>query len=181
MINSEYTDKMNLFQRTANLLNYVGQSIGTTFALSYLMDPVVRKYVDPSESFLSIGGQSSMWLIRTDFAFEYPRPLMPNVKFIGGFHCKEAAPLPAELEEFASSADAGLIVFSMGSMVRSMHSSKANRLAAAFAKLPQKVIWRYAGQKPKSLGNNTKIMEWIPQNDLIGHKNTILFVTHGGT
>ena len=34
-----------------------------------------------------------MWLIRTDFAFEYPRPLMPNVKFIGGFHCKPAVNL----------------------------------------------------------------------------------------
>ena len=34
-----------------------------------------------------------MWLIRTDFAFEYPRPLMPNVKFIGGFHCKPASSL----------------------------------------------------------------------------------------
>ena len=37
--------------------------------------------------------ESSMWLIRTDFAFEYPRPLMPNVKFIGGFHCKPAVNL----------------------------------------------------------------------------------------
>jgi len=34
-----------------------------------------------------------MWLIRTDFSFEYPRPMMPNIKFIGGFHCKEAAPI----------------------------------------------------------------------------------------
>ena len=48
------------------------------------------------------------------------------------------------------------------------------------AKLPQRVIWRYAGQRPKGLGNNTKIMEWIPQNDLIGHPKTVLFITHGG-
>ena len=119
MINSEFSDKMNLGQRTLNLLNYVGQHIGTRIGLSF-MDPLVHKYIDPNKGnitrlgqflihfrkfykikykkkitnkwlgFLDILSESSMWLIRTDFAFEYPRPLMPNVKFIGGFHCKPA-------------------------------------------------------------------------------------------
>jgi len=133
--------------------------------------------------------ESSMWLIRTDFAFEYPRPLMPNVKFIGGFHCKPAVNLSdpenpkhnPELANWIDTADEGLIVFSMGSMVRSMHHSKSEMIARALARLPQKVIWRYAGERPNGLGENTKIMEWIPQNDLIGHPKTKLFITHGGT
>ena len=67
-----------------------------------------------------------MWLIRTDFSFEYPRPFMPNVKFIGGFHCKPAqnfsdpssSKFNPELAAWVDGADQGLIVFSMGSMVR---------------------------------------------------------------
>ena len=106
---------------------------------------------------------------------------MPNVKFIGGFHCNPPRPLEnPDLAEWVNNADEGLIVFSMGSMVRSMHSSKSEMIAKVLAKLPQRVIWRYAGDTPKGLGKNTKIMEWIPQNDLIGHPKTKLFLTHGG-
>jgi len=58
-------------------------------------------------------------MFRTDFAFEYPRPLMPNVKFIGGFHCQEAEPIKDEnLLDWINEAKDGIIVFSMGSMVR---------------------------------------------------------------
>ncbi|MEQ2183353.1 UDP-glucuronosyltransferase 2A1, partial [Goodea atripinnis] len=37
------------------------------------------------------------------------------------------------------------------------------------------VLWRYSGEKPKSMGSNTRIYDWIPQNDLLA------FITHGGT
>lgn len=30
------------------------------------------------------------------------------------------------------------------------------------------VHFRFSGTKPKNLGNNTKLMEWLPQNDLLG-------------
>lgn len=31
-----------------------------------------------------------------------------------------------------------------------------------------KVLWRYKGKKPETLGSNTRIFDWIPQNDLLG-------------
>lgn len=181
MINTEFSDRMNLVQRTFNLITYLYQTIFVRLGLS-LMDSIVHKYISTDRQFLEIVSHSSMWLIRTDFAFEYPRPLMPNVKFIGGFHCKPAQQLEdRSLQDWVNNADNGLIVFSMGSMVRSMHISKSEMIARALSRLPQRVIWRYAGETPKSLGANTKIMEWIPQNDLIGHPKTKLFLTHGGT
>lgn len=30
------------------------------------------------------------------------------------------------------------------------------------------VIWRYSGEAPKALSENTKLLKWIPQNDLLG-------------
>ncbi|KAK3565652.1 hypothetical protein QTP86_013464 [Hemibagrus guttatus] len=53
--------------------------------------------------------------------------------------------------------------------------------ASAFTRLPQKVVWRHVGPKPSTLGNNTLILDWIPQNDLLGHPKTKVFITHGGT
>lgn len=39
-------------------------------------------------------GKADMWLIRNYWDFDFPRPLLPNFEFIGGFHCKPAKPLP---------------------------------------------------------------------------------------
>nr|XP_055153391.1 UDP-glucuronosyltransferase 2A2 isoform X2 [Symphalangus syndactylus] len=49
------------------------------------------------------------------------------------------------------------------------------------AKPLPKVLWRYKGKKPATLGNNTQLYDWIPQNDLLGHPKTKAFITHGGT
>lgn len=36
-----------------------------------------------------------------------------------------------------------------------------------------KVLWRYKGKKPEALGSNTRIYDWIPQNDLLGEPDSI--------
>ena len=45
----------------------------------------------------------------------------------------------------------------------------------------KQVIWRNIGKRPSSLGNNTLIVDWMPQKDLLGHPQTKVFVAHGGT
>ncbi len=75
-----------------------------------------------------------------------------------------------ELENFIQgSGDHGIIVYSLGSQIGSLGSDKMTQtLANVFSKFPQRVIWRHTGVKPGNFGNNTKIMKWIPQNDLLG-------------
>ncbi|MBC2830594.1 hypothetical protein H4997_09260, partial [Campylobacter jejuni] len=41
-------------------------------------------------------------------------------------------------------------------------------------------LWRFDGKTPATLGPNTRIYKWLPQNDLLGHPKTKAFVTHGG-
>ncbi|XP_013373984.1 PREDICTED: UDP-glucuronosyltransferase 2B17-like isoform X2 [Chinchilla lanigera] len=125
--------------------------------------------------------KAEMWLIRSYWDLEFPRPTLPNTEFVGGLHCKPAKPLPKEMEEFVqSSGEHGIVVFSLGSMVHNLTEERANVIALALAQLPQKVIWRYSGKKPDTLQPNTQLYEWIPQNDLLGHPKTKAFVTHGG-
>ncbi|XP_061001228.1 UDP-glucuronosyltransferase 2B4-like isoform X2 [Dama dama] len=126
-------------------------------------------------------GKAEMWLIRTYWDFSFPRPLLPNVEFVGGLHCKPAKPLPKEMEEFVqSSGENGIVVFSLGSMVSNMSEDRAKVIASALAQIPQKVLWRYHGKKPDTLGPNTRLYKWLPQNDLLGHPKTKAFITHGG-
>ncbi|XP_063335054.1 UDP-glucuronosyltransferase 2A2-like isoform X2 [Pelmatolapia mariae] len=127
-------------------------------------------------------GKADVWLIRTFWDIETPRPTPPNFKYVGGLHCKPVNQLPEDLEAFVqSSGDAGIIVASFGSMVTNLTMQHANIIATAFGQIPQKVIWRYRGKPPTALAPNTKISDWIPQNDLLGHPKTKAFVTHGGT
>ncbi|XP_021017480.1 UDP-glucuronosyltransferase 2B17-like isoform X2 [Mus caroli] len=126
-------------------------------------------------------GKAEMWLIRSYWDLEFPHPTLPNIDYVGGLHCKPAKPLPKDMEEFVqSSGDHGVVVFSLGSMVSNMTEEKANTIAWALAQIPQKVLWKFDGKTPATLGHNTRVYNWLPQNDLLGHPKTKAFVTHGG-
>ncbi|KAG7237911.1 hypothetical protein INR49_031704 [Caranx melampygus] len=125
---------------------------------------------------------TDIWLMRIDFTFEFPRPTMPNVVYIGGFQGKPSKPLPPDLEEFVqSSGEHGVVVMTLGTLLSDLGPEISEAIASAFASLPQKVIWRHIGERPTTLGNNTMLVEWLPQNDILGHPKTKVFVTHGGT
>ncbi|XP_031197876.1 UDP-glucuronosyltransferase 2B17 isoform X3 [Mastomys coucha] len=125
--------------------------------------------------------KAEMWLIRSYWDLEFAHPTLPNVDYVGGLHCKPPKPLPKEMEDFIqSSGEHGVVVFSLGSMVRNMTEEKANAIAWALAQIPQKVLWRFDGKTPATLGPNTRVYKWLPQNDLLGHPKTKAFVTHGG-
>ncbi|XP_004681300.1 PREDICTED: UDP-glucuronosyltransferase 2A2 isoform X2 [Condylura cristata] len=178
---SELTDQMTFGERVKNILSY------------HLQDYIFQSYWGEWNSYYSkvigrpttlceIMGKAEIWLMRTYWDFEFPRPYLPNFEFVGGLHCKPAKPLPKEMEDFVqSSGEDGVVVFSLGSMVKNLTEEKANLIASALAQIPQKVLWRYKGKKPATLGANTRLYDWIPQNDLLGHPKAKAFITHGGT
>ncbi|XP_068831806.1 UDP-glucuronosyltransferase 2B4-like isoform X9 [Capricornis sumatraensis] len=145
-------------------------------------DQFYSEVLGRSTTLSELMGKAEMWLIRNYWDFSFPRPRLPNVEFVGGLHCKPAKPLPKEMEEFVqSSGEHGIVVFSLGSMVSNMSEERANVIASALAQIPQKVLWRYDGKKPDTLGPNTRLYKWMPQNDLLGHPKTKAFITHGGS
>ncbi|XP_069768011.1 UDP-glucuronosyltransferase 2C1-like isoform X2 [Narcine bancroftii] len=179
---SQFTDKMNFFQRTLNLMVNLYQQVVTEMFIYPMYNEVCHRYLGPDTDIQTILQRADVWLIRVDFIFEFPRPTMPNIVYIGGFQCKPAKPLAAELEIFVqSSGEHGLIVMSLGSIINSLPMQITMEIAEAFAQVPQKVIWKYNGVAPPHLGNNTLLVKWIPQNDLLGHPKTRAFVAHGGT
>ncbi|XP_022521514.2 UDP glucuronosyltransferase 2 family, polypeptide A5 isoform X7 [Astyanax mexicanus] len=176
------TDQMNFMERVENMLLYIVQTIVVQMQGILMIDNYYTKITGKPTTMCETIGKADIWLIRTYWDFEYPRPLLPNFKFVGGLHCKPAKPLPKEMEEFVqSSGDDGIVVFSLGSMINNLTKERANAIASGLGQIPQKVLWRYSGQKPDTLAPNTKLYDWIPQNDLLGHPKTKAFVTHGGT
>ncbi|XP_028433603.1 UDP-glucuronosyltransferase 2B13-like [Perca flavescens] len=176
------TDKMTFWQRVLNvLLALVVRNNHMTIKESHYT-PFVHRHFGPDVHYDELVQAADVWLMRTDFSFEFPRPTMPNVVYMGGFQCKPSKPLPQHLEDFVqSSAEHGVIVMSLGTLVGSLPEDIAEHVAATFSQLPQKVIWRHTGKRPSTLGNNTLLLDWLPQNDLLGHPKTRVFVAHGGT
>lgn len=182
MYNSLFSDRMDFLQRTENFLRYIFSLLQEQFVILPIYDELLKRHFPPGSDLLTMQRSADIWLMRVDFIFEFPRPSMPNVVYIGGFQCRPAEPILTELEEFMeSSGEHGVVVMSLGVLVTALPKQITEAIAAAFAKLPQKVIWRYVGERPSSLGNNTLLLEWLPQNNLLGHPKTCAFVSHGGT
>ncbi|XP_014167408.1 UDP-glucuronosyltransferase 2A1 isoform X2 [Geospiza fortis] len=176
------TDRMTFWQRLKNILGYALHDFMFHYLLWANWDQYYSEILGRPTTLCETMGKAEIWLIRTYWDFEFPRPFLPNFEFVGGLHCQPAKPLPKEMEEFVqSSGEHGVIVFTLGSMVHSLSDEKSNVIAKALSQLPQKVLWRYKGKKPETLGSNTRIFDWIPQNDLLGHPLTKAFITHGGT
>ncbi|XP_063044180.1 UDP-glucuronosyltransferase 2C1-like [Engraulis encrasicolus] len=182
MPTGKLTDRMTFLERVRNVLTYGFRMFLYRRTVGPSYSALVSKYFGPGIDYFELFQAADIWLMRVDFVFEFPRPTMPNVVYMGGFQCKPAKPLPQDLEDFVqSSGQHGVIIMSLGTLVSQLPSDIANDVAAAFAELPQKVIWRYTGDRPSALGNNTLLVDWMPQNDLLGHPKVKVFVSHGGT
>lgn len=179
---SKLTDKMTFSERMWNVLYYALNDAVQGACIWSKLDQYYTEIKGTPTSACELMGKADIWLMRTYWDFNFPHPFLPNFKYVGGIHCRPAKPLPEDLEDFMqSSGDAGVVVFTLGSMVNSISAEKANMIASGLAQIPQKVVWRYSGEKPQTLGDNTRILNWIPQNDLLGHPKTKAFITHGGT
>uniref|UniRef100_A0A3P8TRZ4 UDP-glucuronosyltransferase n=1 Tax=Amphiprion percula TaxID=161767 RepID=A0A3P8TRZ4_AMPPE len=179
---SGLTDKMNFIQRVKNMFFHSIILFQQKFVVGPCYETLCNKYIEGGCDIISLLQEADIWLFRSDFVFDFPRPTMPNIVYIGGFQCKPAQPLPADLEDFVQSAgEHGVIIMSLGALIQGLPKDIADEIASVFAKLPQKVIWRHKGERPSMLGNNTLIVDWMPQKDLLGHPQTRVFVAHGGT
>ncbi|ELU16650.1 hypothetical protein CAPTEDRAFT_49794, partial [Capitella teleta] len=67
-----------------------------------------------------------------------------------------------------------------GSLGSNLPSRVNKRLMAAFSRVPQRVVWAFPHDAPEETPANVLVLRWIPQNDLLGHNNTKLFITHCG-
>ncbi|XP_037632616.1 UDP-glucuronosyltransferase 2A1-like isoform X2 [Sebastes umbrosus] len=179
---SKLTDQMDFSERVWNFLFYALQDVVIDHVSWKGLDKYYSEVKGTPTSACEMMGRADIWLMRTYWDFDFPRPFLPNFKFVGGIHCRPAKPLPEDMEEFVqSSGDDGIVVFTLGSFIKNITTERGNMIASALAQIPQKVLWRYSGEKPATLGANTRIYDWIPQNDLLGHPKTRAFITHGGT
>ncbi|XP_063069610.1 UDP-glucuronosyltransferase-like isoform X8 [Engraulis encrasicolus] len=178
---TQYSHHMSFWQRAVNLMWSWLEPAGCDRIHLYA-DEVASDFLQRNTSIVELASNAALWLMISDFVFEFPKPLLPNMIMVGGIRHGEPKPLPQEVEEFVSgSGEAGFVIFTLGSMVSQMPEKKAHEFFEAFRQIPQRVVWRYTGPVPENAPKNVKLMKWLPQNDLLGHPKVRAFITHGGS
>jgi glucuronosyltransferase len=76
------------------------------------------------------------------------------------------------MEEFVSqSGSPGFILFGVGSIIPmdEMPRHMLQVFIRVFSRLPQRVVWQWRGiNKPTNLSDNIFLVDWLPQQDLLG-------------
>ena len=178
-VNSE---KMTYFQRMKNFfIQLVFHICPPVIKTDYEM---IKKYrhSDEIHSFQDIARQAEVYMFLLDHMLDYAKPLYPNMINLGCVTCREAKPLPSDLEQFVSTAEHGVLLISFGSGVDNLRSEVIRKIRDGILATKYSVIWRLnKHQDMRDLPSRIKTTGWIPQNDLLGHKNVKGFLTHGGT
>nr|ADC91916.1 UDP glucuronosyltransferase 1 family polypeptide a1 short isoform [Danio rerio] len=89
---SGFTDKMTFPQRLVNTLLTVVEGF-LCRSMYESADELASRYLQKETTYAELLGHGAVWLLRYDFAFEFPRPQMPNMVQIGGINCVKRAPL----------------------------------------------------------------------------------------
>lgn len=74
-----------------------------------------------------------------------------------------------DIKGFLDDAPDGVILFSMGSMLKaiSLPKDKLKAFQEVFAELPQKVLWKWENDTMDGMPSNVKLVKWIPQFDTL--------------
>ncbi|OXA38205.1 UDP-glucuronosyltransferase 2B7 [Folsomia candida] len=185
-----FGDEMTFTERFVNFgVNYFFQAVFSLYYVPVMEDVYKEKVGRDVPRAEEILGMTSLILSNGHFSLSRPKPNLPDVVDVGGMHCRKAEPLPKEIDDFLASGrggdadDAGFILFSLGTNLLSSAMSPQKRavFVSVFARLKQKVIWKYESDDvPMNVSKNVFLSKWIPQQGLLGHPKIRLFITHCG-
>ena len=181
-----FSNKMSFFERIMNIFTFVAfsqnyESFYADISQENIHDLYLHKTYKP---FRQLMAESEIVLVNQDgMCVDYPRVSAPHFIRMGGLSVKNAESLKDDLQEFADGATNGLIIISYGS-ARGMNGILEEIYPMMFnvlSKCPQRIIMQYdSDSEYKHSPEKVKLVKWFPQNDLLGHPNTRLFITHGG-
>uniref|UniRef100_A0A0B7BK20 UDP-glucuronosyltransferase n=2 Tax=Arion vulgaris TaxID=1028688 RepID=A0A0B7BK20_9EUPU len=132
----------------------------------------------PQTSVNALTLKAEVYLVEGDYILDFAKPELPNMKMIGCTAPGSGKPLKDPFKKFVDESKNGVAVVTFGSGIVNIPVKVAEMMAAAFEQQSLNVVWRvnYTSQ------NAGKIItsRWIPQNDILAHPNTRLFVSHCG-
>ncbi|XP_017101717.2 UDP-glucosyltransferase 2 [Drosophila bipectinata] len=184
LVTSPRTSKMTFLERLENQYEAAVELIHRHWVHLPKMQKVYKKYFPNAKKTMEEAMDSfSLVLLGQHFSLSHPRPFLPNMIEVGGLHIShKPKPLPEDIKTFIEESKHGVIYFSMGSNVKSKDLPQETRetLLKTFAKLKQRVLWKFEDDDMPEKPDNVLIKKWYPQPDILAHPNVKMFITHGG-
>ena len=175
------SDRMTFSERLVNIALYLTMSVYPVYEQNKTL---LEKFAPEVKSWIELEQRVTvLYIVTRDYLLEWPEPQMPNVIRIPGVTTRPAGELPRQLKELMDAASDGAIILSFGSFTVQLPSEIISKFINAFSQLKQTVIFKDSGRNatlPSSVPRNVHLFPWLPQNDLLGHPNTVLFITHCG-
>uniref|UniRef100_A0A0R3S1Z7 UDP-glucuronosyltransferase n=1 Tax=Elaeophora elaphi TaxID=1147741 RepID=A0A0R3S1Z7_9BILA len=165
-------------------INFCGYAIFRRIGLDSYITAMAINLLEVSSDFFGVNSnpsyvpavkESSLVLVNNDELLEYPRLISRKIVFIGGIAVPEASPL---IEQLMDRSECGAILVSFGTVVKSEDMNHDTK--KAFEDIT--FIWKYENEEEEGDVHSSNIIKrkWIPQNDLLNHRNLLGFVSHCG-
>ncbi|TMS32359.1 hypothetical protein L596_000210 [Steinernema carpocapsae] len=116
---------------------------------------------------------------------EFARPISHKIIYMGGLGLAKPKALTGKFLEISQSAKKGVVLLSLGSIVKSTDMPHQTKLAflEAIARFPEyNFIWKYDNPEDEILKNHSNLYatKWVPQVDVLANSKTKAFLTHCG-
>ena len=188
LVANNFVAPMTFFQRVINTF--------TTF----MFEHVIRKHVMLPNAYKILAkhfpNEDIPDLIELEkdvsvaFTFGHPlfldgwSPMAPNYVQLGMMNCRPAKEFPPDdaIGNFLKKSKNGVVFMSFGSVVQPSLMPKEYKdiFLNVFRKFPQyDFIWKWDDEVPEA-PKNVLISSWLPQQEILGHPNLKVFVTHAG-
>ena len=178
-----FSNKMTFAERIRNTLTHISLPL----AMNYIAAGDYAYWFAPEKpikSFYEIRSMSMMSFITLDnTCLDYPRLSAPNYRHIGSLTRAEAKPLKGELKTFVDGASDGIILITFGTTTAGAETLRyfLPMLRKIAPEIRQRLLIQLSiDDNPGDFPSNIRFERWIPQNDILGHPNTVAMVSHGG-
>ncbi|XP_037028689.1 UDP-glucosyltransferase 2-like [Bradysia coprophila] len=178
-----FTNQMGFYERIRNWSYYFYDWVYRRFVHMANENRKAKKLFGAlSPSLESIESMTELVLVNIDFSFDYPQVLPPNVIPVAGLQVNRTEKPDQSVDLFLKKSTRGAIYFSLGSAVQtSSNGALIRTFLEAVRQLKEfNFILQLEVQERSSFPPNVLVREWLPQNRILAHPNTKLFITHGG-
>lgn len=183
---NHYMDSVedNFWDRLQSVLIYSMMIAQNKWRYYPAADSYIKSIIPNAKSLKEIEKSVKLSLVNFHPALNFVQPMMPSVIPVGCLQITEPRPLVADLQVIYARATKGVVLFSLGSNVKSedLGIERIKEFMDAFSQMPNYTfLWKLDDTGLSlDLPKNVFIRQWLPQNDILADNRTLLFISDSG-